>query len=354
MEIAALWVYSDKGKDLISITDATHAGTKKCDREAGSDTWKVGDKTEVRKDLKVKEDGGIEYKLENNNKLERPDFTSVLRDKDGSPLEMTNQRGDTRTFKWNGEGANKTVGEITDTKKTAKGDVSETWARKGDSDDFASTNSKGKERIRQGVRLSPEANGDYTYKSANGAKEIVARLGSDAGSALSQSVEEAHENLLDEMRDKLPEANFKRLQEMTQNFEKRMEDRGYLRKLAGVKGAESIEDEIQKEVQGTYDAVREMVNKGDEGTFYDQKTRVKLAENFLYHAMEPTTIDQGPASNGDWNGHGTCWIQSGQIWGMTQHPAAMADYLKQVCLNGEVTLKNGGGQILIKNLYFLQ
>jgi hypothetical protein len=95
-------------------------------------------------------------------------------------------------------------------------------------------------------------------------------------------------------------------------------------------------------VQNTYDNLRQMISQGDGGTFYDQKTRVRLAENFMYNAMEPTFIDQGPASSDDWNGHGTCWITTGEIWGMTQHPGAMADYLKQISLNGQVTTKNSG------------
>jgi hypothetical protein len=67
-----------------------------------------------------------------------------------------------------------------------------------------------------------------------------------------------------------------------------------------------------------------------------------LTENFMFHAMEPTTIELGPASSGDDNGHGTCWITTGEIWGMTQHPGAMADYLKQICLDGRFMTKNSG------------
>lgn len=294
--------------------------------------------------VELSKDGDLLIKRnDNSSTLEKANFTSVSRDKDGSPIQVTNQRGDTRTFKYSGEGAAKQVSEIQETKKTQKGDVTETWTRKAGSNDFATTGKNGKEKIHPSVQLNPDGSGDYTYKTKEG-KDVTARLGSDSGgdSALSENVEEARENLLDELREKLPEANFKRMQEMMQNFEKRMGDRAYLRKLAGVKGSDAIDDEVQKDVQGTYDNLRQMVAQGDDGSFYDQKTRVKLAENFMFHAMEPSTIDQGPASNNDSNGHGTCWISSGQIWGMTQHPGAMADYLKQVSLKGQFTSKNSG------------
>lgn len=294
--------------------------------------------------VEIGKEGDLVIKrADGTSKLERADFSSVTKDKDGLPLAVTNSRGDSRTYTWTGEGQGKTVTAIQDLRHTSRGDVTETWTRKPGSNDFSTIDSRGKEKIHPGVQLSPDGNGDYSYKSKDGSKDVVSRLGgSDGGSELSASVEEARESLLDEMRDKLPEANFKRLQEMMQKLENRMSDRSYLRKLAGVKSADNIDDEIQKDVQSAYDNLRQMVAKGDDGAFFDQKTRVKLAENFMYNAMEPTFIDQGPASSDDWNGHGTCWITTGEIWGMTQHPGAMADYLRQVCLDGKVTTRNGG------------
>lgn len=295
--------------------------------------------------IDMNKDGDITITRANQTStLERANFSSVTRDKDGSPLQLINQKGDTRNFKWQGDGPTKSLVEIQDTKRTSKGDVTETWTRKPGTNDFVTVGTNGKEKVRENVQVLPDGSGDYTYKNKDGGKDKIARLGGGDGgdSALSESVEEARESLLDEMRDKLPEANFKRMETMMKNFESRMADRAYLRKLAGVKGAEAIDDEVTRDVQGTYDNLRLMVAKGDDGTFFDQKTRVKLAENFMFHAMEPTTIDQGPASNNDSNGHGTCWISSGQIWGMTQHPGAMADYLKQVTLDGKYTTKNSG------------
>jgi len=294
--------------------------------------------------VEINKDGEIQIKAEDGrSKLEKADFSSVLRDADGSPLQVTTGKGDIRTFKWSTDGRNKSLSEISETRKSPKGEQTQSWVRKPATNDFACLDSKGREQIRPGVQLSEDGSGDYTYRSKDGKKDVLARLGaSDAGSELSASVEEARDNLLDEMHDKLAEPNFKRMQEMMQKFESRMSDRDYLRKLAGVKSPEAIDEEVQKDVQGTYDNLRQMVQKGNEGTYFDQKTRVKLAENFMFQAMEPTTIDQGPASQGDDVGHGTCWISTGEIWGMTQHPGSMADYLKQVCLNGQVTTKNSG------------
>lgn len=206
-----------------------------------------------------------------------------------------------------------------------------------------------------GSTISEKSNADGSQVSFNaenqiiklsrkdGSREIKAGLGSDmSGAEVSADVEEAKENLLDLMRDKLPEINQKRLEEMMQKFEERMSDRAELRKLAAFKSEAEIDADLQKELKLTYDSLSEMVSKDDGGSFFDRNTRVKLAENFIYHAMEPTSIDQGPASQSDWNGHGTCWISAGQIWGMTNRPGEMADYLKQVTLNGEFTSKNSG------------
>ncbi len=294
--------------------------------------------------VEINKDGEITVKHQDQTStLERANFTSVTRDRDGLPLLQTNQKGDSRSFKYEGSGPNKSLVEIQDTKKSSKGDRIETWTRKPGSNDFVSVNDKGKERTRENVKLCPDGSGDYTYKNKDGGNDRTSRLGADSGdSALSESVEEAREGLLDELREKLPEVNYKRFEEMMKGFEKRMGDRAYLRKLAGVKNPEAIDDEVTKDVQSTYDNLRQMVTKGDEGTFFDQKTRVKLAENFMFHAMEPTTVDQGPASRSDWNGHGTCWIETGQIWGLTQHPGAMADYLRQVSLDGQVVTRNSG------------
>lgn len=297
--------------------------------------------------VEVNKDGDISIKrADGSSTLEQANFNSVTRDKDGSPLKVINPRGDVRTFRYDSEGPNKVPAEIVDIKKGTKGDKTESWSRKsGTTNDFITLGSDGKPKLRENVKLSPDGSGDYSYKSKDGGKDRVARLGSggDGGDgALSENVEEAREGLLEELRDKLPEANYKRMETMMKNFESRMSDRAYMRKLAKVKSSDFIDDETTKEVQGTYDSIKQMVAKGSENTFFDQKTRVKLAENFMFNAMEPTCIDQGPASDRDPNGHGTCWIESGQIWGMTQHPGAMADYLKQVTLNGSYTTKNSG------------
>ncbi|MBX9690485.1 MAG: hypothetical protein K2X27_27465 [Candidatus Obscuribacterales bacterium] len=335
-----------KGDMLRTIERASDGSISRVvDQNKGGERIVLDRKTNAQiQSVDLTKDGDLQIKFKDGTStLERSNFSRVTQDKDASPLQVVDARGNTRTFVWTGEGDNKQVQEIRDSKKTAKGELTESWTRKSGSNDFVSIGSNGKEKIRQNIQLNPDGSGDYSYKNKDGGKDKISRPGADSGdSALSESVEEARDSLLEEMRDKLPETNFKRMEEMMRNFESRMSDRAYMRKLAGVKDSETVDSEVQKTVQSTYDNLRQMVAQGDDSSFYDQKTRVKLAENFMFHAMEPTTIDQGPASNTDSTGHGTCWISSGQIWGMTQHPGAMADYLKQVALSGSVTTKNGG------------
>jgi hypothetical protein len=106
--------------------------------------------------------------------------------------------------------------------------------------------------------------------------------------------------------------------------------------------ADKLEEWKEQTMAQTYQHLAEMVAANRPGTFYDLKTRVKLAENFMFHAMEPTTMDQGFSTRGEADRHGTCWIQAGHIWGMVQHPDKMARLVSQVALEGKFTTLNSG------------
>jgi hypothetical protein len=78
-----------------------------------------------------------------------------------------------------------------------------------------------------------------------------------------------------------------------------------------------------------------MIESDDPDAFYTKDLRARLATTFMFHAQDPTLMDQGI-------NNGTCWIQQGHVWAMVQHPDAMADLLKQIALKGKYTTKNSG------------
>ncbi len=157
-----------------------------------------------------------------------------------------------------------------------------------------------------------------------------------------RDVTAAREAFLKEMKEHLAQPRIERMQNMMKCFEDRMRDRADLRKLAGVRSNAEIEAHHKTTVTETYKNLSEMVKGNQPDSFYSQSTRAKLAENFMYHAQESCTSDQGLSDERDKKGHGTCWINSSTAWGLTQHPHAMAGVLKQVALKGQYTTKNSG------------
>lgn len=303
---------------------------------------------------KLNDNGDLDYTIKSadgkvvSKITERSNGLKLERDKDDSLVKSSKPNGITRKFEYTGEGDKKQLVSISDTRTTKDGDRTTVWARQanpqgGLSDDFHSKTETGKDKPSRkiGKVLS---DGEYEYTTADmkpGDKVRIQGLsGGDGG--FSGSVEEARMNLLESMEKNLDEPRLKRMEEMMKAFEERMTGRAQARKLSGVTSAEQVDDEINKSVAGTYDNLAQMVNSDDPGTFFDKNQRAFLAENFMYHAQDPTTMDQGSAGGSDWDGHGTCWIQAAHIWGLTQRTEHMADLLKQVSLTGSYTTKNSG------------
>jgi len=301
---------------------------------------------------KLSDAGDLQYSIKGmDGKLvkqvtDRSNGLKLEHDKDNFLTKSTTRNGLTRTFEYVGEGANKQLAMVRDTRATKDGERSTVWARKanaqgGLSEDFYSVEN-GKERTRKIGNVLPD--GDYEYTNADskpGDKPRVQKLMGGDG-AFTGNVEDSRFNLREQMEKQLDEPRLKRMDEMMKAFEQRMVERAQARKLAKVTSPEQIDDEVSKSVSRTYDTLTQMVNSDDPNTFFDKNQRAFLAENFLFHAQDPTTMDQGAASDQDWEGHGTCWIQAAHIWGMTQRTEHMADLLKQVSLTGSYTTKNSG------------
>ncbi|MBX3149426.1 hypothetical protein KF728_04650 [Candidatus Obscuribacterales bacterium] len=312
---------------------------------------KPGEKFE---DAKLSEDGDLTYLVKDTSgntvkKVnERSNGMTLEHDKDNALIRASKPNGVSRSFEYAGNGEKKQLISVTDTRVTKDGAKSTVWARQAQADgsfseDFHSKDDKGKERPSRKIgNVLPDGKYEYVTKDSKpGDKPRIQSLGGGDG-GFSDSVDESRQNLLESMEKGLDEPRLKRMEEMMKAYEQRMTDRAVARKLAGVTAPDAIDDDVSKTVSRTYDNIAQMVNNDDPNSFYSKEQRAFLAENFMFHAQDPTTMDQGAADNRDWQGHGTCWIQSAHIWGMTQRTDHMADLLKQVSLTGSYTTKNSG------------
>ncbi len=314
--------------ELSKITDTSPSGSK---------TVNAKDYKNVGVDPKT---GEYFYEHEGKVHIAKANGTSIELNSDGLVTKVTTDTGATRSFIY--KQGSSDLEAIVDKRKVGDKEREDKWDCPKNPDGtyrLSKTGSDGKAQIREGVEIVRD--GSYKYKTADG-KEIVSRIERVGDGSVPASVEEARERFMDTMREHFDEGRMKRLEQMTRNFEGRMNDRTEARKLAGVTAADKIEEWKEQSMAQTYHHLTQMLASDKQGAFYDQKTRARLAENFMFHAMDPTTMDQGPASAGDSNGHGTCWIQAGHIWGMTQHPDKMARLISQVALEGKFTTLNNG------------
>lgn len=333
------------------------------------DSSKVGDPKSVRLN---KETGDISYTTDKGTTILRGNGLTIELDKFGNQTKVTRPDGASREFAYvtqkekpagagsdpysydgSPEGTDKEAGKdvqvltkIID--RNAKGEIKEEWTAKSDGTRvtgvFINTPKEGqKPRERENIEVCQD--GAYKFHKIGDKTQYSARLGGDGTPGMSADIEEARENLKEVLRDKLDESQRTRFDAMMKQFEQRMADRLEARMAAGITAPEKIRQEVEQAIRGTYDNLAKMISAPSDSakpTFMDQASRVRLAENFMLHAMDPMTMDQGPSGPGEEGGHGTCWIQSAHIWGMVQHPDAMADLLRQVSVDGQYTTKNSG------------
>ncbi|MBX9666656.1 MAG: hypothetical protein K2X93_03515 [Candidatus Obscuribacterales bacterium] len=317
--------------------------------ERGVRVWKDSDaKSETRKNSKVSPTGDLSFELPSGKKVvERASGVRYESD-EGKLSKVLLPNGSKREIEYK-DGK---LSQVTDTIKSAKGDTVQRYKKlDGGDEKFRLIDKTGKiipgldGRAQDFKDLKVTESGVLRGKDREGKERSIGlpeRLSETTFNNKDRDIKSARDAFLDVMKGQLDQPRLDRMQSMLKSFEDRMQDRADVRKLAGVKSTTEIEAHHKKAVSETYKNLAEMVRGDKPEQFYDQATRVKLAENFMYHAQEPMTSDQGTAEDRDKKGHGTCWINSASVWGMTQHPNAMADMLKQISLEGEYTTKNSG------------
>ncbi len=95
----------------------------------------------------------------------------------------------------------------------------------------------------------------------------------------------------------------------------------------------SIAGLSHEEQANTYEALAEMVDKSQTSCKLDRITRTMLALDFMFHAGNPSNIDQGK--------HGTCSAATIEQRMLTKYPSRVADLVRQVSIEGKWTAPDG-------------
>ena len=295
---------------LSRITESTKQG--------GTNSWDPRADQE-RTDVILSADGDLSYGLTDGSAvIDKSNFQKVHLNSDGNITQVVNPNGSSRQFTYDGD----KVTQITDTRKTDKGDKVEVWTREGNSDRFISRTESGKVRTRDDVQVCRD--GDIEYRTND--KRHVSRS-SDLyrdGRALydSADVEEARANL--ESMAEQAGMNAQRLAGLMDAFEKRCQD--------GDAQGMKVPDATQ--IVKTYDNLSKLLQGSESGrNVMDNRDRATICEQALHNIAYPRRIDQG--------GNPTCNITTGEIYIASRRPEHYTDLCRQIAISGEYTGTSG-------------
>lgn len=291
------------------------------------------------KNLHINSEGDFSYATTNGAVIERANFSRLDLDHKGNITMARAANGSTREFKYVEVADKSELAQVIDRKPD--GTIKEVWTRQANADNtltntFLAAPSPGSTRPRVRENLTVCRDGEYEYRMPGDQKIKTAKLGVTLDGAdgwLSESVDDARSRLMEVMVGQVDESRRARMEKMMVEFEKRMADRAYLETLGGRDQAK-VEETTLAKVSQTYDHLAALIASEEPNAYYDRAMRVKLAENFMFHAQDPSTMDQGS--------NGTCWMQAGHIaGGMVNHPDCMARLLREASWGRFRTL-NGG------------
>jgi hypothetical protein len=301
---------------------------------------------ENRKNIFVSPNGDLSYQNSDGTAvIERSNMLHLDLDKDGDITRVVGPKG-TRSFQYIGEGEHKALVNVTDTRKTEKGDKTETWTRVANPDgslssEFRSKDDAGKDR-KSRYNITPCADGEYEYRLAAdkaGDKAHVEKLTKEGVDGMPEGIEDARQELVSHLEGVMEKSRLDQNIEFMKKFEKRMMDQAELQIAAGI-DSDKVMKETEKCIIDTYYNCARLTAPQGSKQLYGQKDRVRLAENLLYLAQDPSDIKQG--------GQGTCWWESSWNVGLFQRNAGDAARLcADVALTGQYTstagpLRGGG------------
>jgi hypothetical protein len=296
---------------------------------------------ENRKNIHVSANGDLSYQNQDGTAvIERSNMMHLDLDKDGDITRVVGPKG-TRTFQYVGDADHKQVAQITDSKTQAKGPPKvEQWTRVANPDgslspEFRSQDEKGKER-KSRYNITPCADGEYEYRLATDKandKPHVEKLGGSSGD-MPASIEDARSELSTVLEANMDKARFDANVGFMKKFEQRMMDQAELQ-IAGGIDADKVMRETERCIVDTYVNCAKLAGtaKGN-NEMYGQKDRIRLAENVLYLAQDPSDIKQGS--------QGTCWWESSWNVGLFQRNAGdAARFVSDIALTSKYTSTAG-------------
>ena len=296
---------------------------------------------ENRLQIAVNRQGDLSYvNPDGTAVIERSNMLRLELDRDGDITRVVGPKN-VRQFQYIGEGDQKAVIAVTDTRQTDRGTKTESWSRVANPDgtlsgEFRSRDENGKER-KPRYNMTVCADGEYEYRSATdkpGEKAHIAKLNREGMDGMPESVDDARDELRAVLEGCMDKARLDKNMGFMKVFEKRMMDQTELLIAAGVDQEAAIR-ETEKAIVETYFHVGRLAGEAQSNrNLYDHRTRVRLAENMLYLAADPTDIKQG--------GQGTCWWESSWNVGLFQRNAnEAARFISDVALTGQYTSTAG-------------
>ncbi len=295
---------------------------------------------ENRSKIFVDRNGDLSYQNPDGSAvIERSNMLHIDLDKDGDIKRVVGPKS-TREFQYVGDGDTKSLASIVDTRKTEKGEKTESWTRVANPDgtlsnEFRGVDDKGK-ALKSRYSVTPCADGEYEYRLATdrpGEKIHVERLNRQTIDGMPEGISEAREQLISQLEGVMDKSRLAQNIQFMKNFEKRMLDQTELEIAAGINPA-SVMKEMERQVVDTYYNCARLTVGQAQRQLYGQKDRIRLAENLLYLAADPTDIKQG--------NQGTCWWESSWNIGVFQRNAGAGSRLiADVALTGQYTSTAG-------------
>ncbi len=301
---------------------------------------------ENRTNIFVSPNGDLSYQNPDGSAvIERSNMLHLELDKDGDLTRVVGPKS-TREFRYIGEGDNKTLVSLTDTRKSEKGDKVENWSRVANPDgsfsnEFRSKDEKGNDR-KSRYNITPCADGEYEYRLASdkaGDKVHVERLTKEGLDGMPEGIEDARQELIGQLENVMDKARLEKNIGFMKKFEQRMMDQMELQLAAGI-DRDAVMRETERCIVDTYYHTARLCAPRGQKEMYGLKDRVRLAENLLYLAQDPSDIKQGST--------GTCWWESSWNVGLFQRNAGHgARIIADVALTSQYTstagpLKGGG------------
>lgn len=307
----------DKGvASLSEITTKTGDTQSTWTRKGNTDEWTSGDKSEIRKDLKVLADGSLQFidkdgkRVKETIGMERINYNA----KDLPEL-VTFPSGATRTFGYDAQGLSKFVDHIP-TKDGGKHDL--VWERDKD-DSFISKRENDKIYRRDKVSVTDDA--DIKYVSSEDKKPHEAKVRDIDRIARgefvlgSESVVEARDRLVDAVKNS--GINEERFNKWIKEFEEN-----------------ATKNNVSPErIVKTMNNFSDILTTKDKSPHYSKEQLKSIVETGMHNITKYLEIDQGS--------HPTCNVTSVEVIAARQFPDEYTRLLKEISLTGSWTTFDG-------------